>query len=71
VQPRRLAVSFEPLNSSLPLSAPELQAHKATCTPVVLAQEFLKLARRQSVKLHKWILSVLSFNRYKITVVIS
>jgi len=31
VQSRRLAVSFEPLNSSLPLSAPELCSRKATC----------------------------------------
>jgi len=35
VQTRRLAVSFEPLNSSIPLSAPELYARKATCDPVV------------------------------------
>jgi len=29
VQTRRLAESFQPLNSSLPLSAPELRSHKA------------------------------------------
>jgi len=36
VQTRRLAVSFEGLNSSLPLLAPELRMCKATCDPVVL-----------------------------------
>jgi len=30
-------MSFEPLNSSLPLSAPELRTRKATCDLVVLA----------------------------------
>jgi len=40
---------FEPLNSSLPLSAPELFVHKAMCDPVVLAQESLKAAGRPSV----------------------
>ena len=39
VQTRRLATSFEPLNSSLPLSAPELRARKTMCDPVVLARE--------------------------------
>jgi len=48
VQTRRLAASFELLNSSLPLSAPELHAHKAMCNPVVLAQKSPKPARRQS-----------------------
>jgi len=51
VQTRRLAWSFEPLNSSLPLLvAPELHACKATCDPVVLAWEFLKPAGRQNVE---------------------
>jgi len=49
-QTRRLAASFEPLNSSLPLSAPELHTHKATCHLVVLAQEPSKAAGRQIVK---------------------
>ena len=31
-------MSFELLNSSLPLSVPKLHACKATCDPVVLAQ---------------------------------
>jgi len=31
VEIRRLAKSFKPLNSSLPLSAPELCSHKSTC----------------------------------------
>jgi len=35
VQTRRLADLFEPLNSSPPLSAPELSVRKATCNPVV------------------------------------
>jgi len=34
VQARRLAESFKGLNSSLPLSAPELHLCKATCDPV-------------------------------------
>jgi len=34
----RLAKSFEPLNSSLPLSVPELRLRKAICDPVVSAQ---------------------------------
>jgi len=46
----RLATSFEPLNSSLLLLAPELRVHKATCNPVVLVQKFPKAARRKSVK---------------------
>jgi len=33
-----LAESFEPFNSSLPLSVPELCSHKATCDLVVLVQ---------------------------------
>ena len=36
VQTTRLAASFGPLHSSLPLSAPELSARKALCNPVVL-----------------------------------
>jgi len=50
VQIRRLAESFEPLNSFLPLSAPELQVRKATCDTVVLAQKSPIHTRRQSVK---------------------
>jgi len=46
------SMSFEPLNSSLPLLAPKLKSRKATCNPVVLARESLKPTRRQSVKLH-------------------
>jgi len=49
VQTRRLATPFELLNSSLPLLAPELHARKVTCDPDVLAREFPKPARPQSV----------------------
>jgi len=42
-------MSFEPLNSSLPLWAPELHAHKATCDLVVLAQKLPKVAGRKSL----------------------
>jgi len=42
VQTRRLAVSFELLNSSLLLSVPELRSRKATCDPVVLVQKSSK-----------------------------
>jgi len=49
VQTRRLAASFEPLNSSLPLSAPELRSRKSMCDLVVLAQKSLKVTGRQSV----------------------
>jgi len=38
VQTRRLAESFESLNSSLPLSVPELGARKAMCDLYFLAQ---------------------------------
>jgi len=38
------------MNSSLPLSAPELRAHKAMHDPFVLAQKSPKAAERQSVK---------------------
>jgi len=50
VQTRRLTTSFEPLNSSLLISAPELRTRKAICDPVVLAQKSLKPIGRQSVK---------------------
>jgi len=50
VQTRRLAVSFEPLNSPPLFSAPELCSCKATCDPVVLARESPIPARRQSIK---------------------
>jgi len=50
VQTRKLAESFEPLKSFLPLSVPELCACKATCDLVVLAQESSKVAGRHSVK---------------------
>jgi len=53
VQTRRLVASFEPLNSSLPLSVPKLRARKATSDLVVLAQKSLKAAGCQSVKLLK------------------
>jgi len=49
VQTRRLVASFEPLNSCLPLSMPELRAHKAMCDPVVLARKSLKRTGRQRV----------------------
>jgi len=49
VQTRRLAVPFESLNSSLPLSAPKLRLCKATCDLVVLVRKFPKPTRRQSV----------------------
>jgi len=42
-------MSFEPLNSSLPLLAPESHVRKATCDPVVLAWESPIPTRRQSV----------------------
>ena len=50
---RRLAVFFEPLNSSLPLLVPELRAHKAMCDSVGLARESSKEAGRQSIKLNQ------------------
>ena len=50
VPTRRLAVSFEPLKNSLPLTAPQLRAPKAMCNPVVLARKSLKVAVCQSVK---------------------
>jgi len=37
LQTTRLAETFEPLNSSLPLSVSELHSRKATCDPAVLA----------------------------------
>jgi len=40
VQTTRLAASFEPLNSSLPLSMPELHIRKATYDPAVLVREY-------------------------------
>jgi len=46
VQTTRHAVS---LHSSLPLSAPELRAHKAMCNPVVLVQKSPKPPGRHSV----------------------
>jgi len=49
VQTRRLAKSFEPLNSSLPLLAPELRPRKATCDPVVLVRKSPNPAGHQSV----------------------
>jgi len=51
VQTRRLAVSYEPLNSSPPLLASEFCARKATCDLVVFLRKSPKLARCQSVKL--------------------
>jgi len=45
MQTRRLAASFEPLNSSLLLLAPEFYARKATCDLVVLARKFVKVLR--------------------------
>jgi len=50
VQTRRFAAYFKPLNSSLPLLAPELHAHKATCNLVVLACKSPNPSGRQSVK---------------------
>jgi len=50
VQSKRLPASFEPLNSSLLLSVPELRMRNTTCDPVVLAQESSKSVGRQSVK---------------------
>ena len=47
---RRLAVSSEPLNSSLQLSAPELRSRKATCDSFVFHAKFLKPVGRGSVK---------------------
>ena len=44
------AESFQPLNSSLPLSAPELHLCKATHDPVVLAQNAQKLPNAKSLK---------------------
>jgi len=38
LQTTRLAKSFEHLNSSLPLSEPQLHSRKATCDPAVLGQ---------------------------------
>ena len=49
VQTRRLATFFEPLNSSLPFSAPELRARKDTCEPIVLARKSPNAAGRESV----------------------
>ena len=48
----RLAASFEPLNSSLPFSAPELRTCKAMCDPVVLAWESPIPTGHQSVEKH-------------------
>ena len=50
MQTRRLATSFEPLNSSLPLTAPELRTCTATCNPVVLVWKSPKPAGHQCVK---------------------
>jgi len=49
---------FEPLNSSLPLSAPELHACKATCDPVVLVRDSPKVAGHESVKQKKFIINL-------------
>jgi len=38
MQTRGLAMSFEPLNSSLLLSAPELRLRKATCDPIFMTR---------------------------------
>jgi len=46
----RLATSFEPLNSSLPLSVPEQCACKATCNLVVLERKSLKPAGRRLLR---------------------
>jgi len=46
VQTRRLAKSFEPLNRSLPLLAPELCSRKAMCNPFFW-REILKHYRTQ------------------------
>jgi len=59
LQTTRLA-EFEPLNSSLPLSAPELRSRKATCDLVVLAWKCSKCAGRERVKTF-WLSSTRSF----------
>jgi len=51
VQTRRFVAFFEPLNSSLPLLAPELHVRKATCDLLVLVQKSPKPAGRESVEL--------------------
>ena len=45
----RLAESFEPLNSSLPLLAAKLCSRKVMCDPVVLAQKYSKRTRCERV----------------------
>jgi len=50
VQTRRLAESFEPLNSFLPLSEPGLRSRKATCNPVSLAQNYQNLPDAKELK---------------------
>ena len=54
VQIRRLAASFEPLNSSLPLLVPELHSCKATCDPVVLARNALNLPDTKELICRVW-----------------
>jgi len=51
VQATTLAASFELLNSSLLLLAPELWSSKDTCDPVVLAKNARNLPDMKEVKL--------------------
>jgi len=68
---RRLAVSFEPLNSSLPLSAPELCMRKAMCDPVVLAQKFPKAACAwRTTPIYMWLeQAIIEWSRRVISIV--
>jgi len=65
VQTRKVAASFEPLNSSLPLSAPGLRVRKATCNPVVLAQKSLKPTGYQSVNCKNGMWTEITICRFK------
>jgi len=56
VQTTRLAASFELLNSFLPLSGPEIHAHKSTCDPVVLV---LTAWFRSDAKVHHYQIEIL------------
>ena len=62
VQTRRLTTSFELLTGSAVLIGPERFSCKAMCDPVVLAQEFLISAGRQSVNVWQHFLST-SFDK--------
>jgi len=55
LQTTRLAKSLEPLNSSLPLSVPELYSRKATCNPVVLVRNprNLPAAKKSRTQKHR------------------